>query len=111
MASLVVAIDFGTTYSGYAYGRKGDLNHIHLNKEWNNKLGLPSLKTATSVLTGPDGKLEAFGFDAEYKYSQLLAKNDAKGLDLFKNFKMLLHNEKVCIYYYLYWNKLISDSI
>lgn len=96
MEKYVCAIDFGTTYSGYAYGTSANVDDIILNKPWGNDLGLPSLKTSTSVLTNSEGNFHAFGFDAETKYCGLSDQKDAQGMDFYKNFKMLLHNEKVC---------------
>ena len=36
---LVCAIDFGTTFSGYAFSFKSDPNNIKMNKNWGNSLG------------------------------------------------------------------------
>ena len=63
---MVVAIDFGTTYSGFANGTGESLDDIKLNSVWKNRLGLESYKTATSALFNDQGELEEFGFDAEY---------------------------------------------
>ena len=48
----VVAIDFGTTYSGFAFAfnqRKGE-GGIHVNKAWGYDQGAATLKTPTSLL-------------------------------------------------------------
>ena len=92
---MVVAIDFGTTYSGFAYGTGASLDDVKLNDIWDNRLGLESYKTSTSALINDQGKLEEFGFDAEYKYSRLCAYNYADRVELYKHFKMLLFDSKV----------------
>ena len=93
---LAVAIDFGTTYSGYAFSFKSDPHSIRMNKSWGASLGFWSLKTPTSLLVDPKGKMEAFGFEAEEKYSDL--EQDEVIPDkyaLYQKFKMMLHNDKV----------------
>ena len=92
---MVVAIDFGTTYSGFAYGTGASVDDIKLNDIWDNSFGLDSYKTATSALINDKGELEEFGFDAEYKYSHLCANKDADTVELYKNFKMLLYDSEV----------------
>ena len=88
--SLIAAIDFGTTYTGFAYGRGSGFEDIRLNKPWKNKMGLELTKTPTSVLINQSGEVEEFGIDAEYKYSMLCFYEDAKEVELYKHFKMLL---------------------
>ena len=94
---FVCAIDFGTSYSGYAYGTMADLGDVILNSEWGSRFGISSYKTSTTVLTGPNGQLEEFGFDAEYKYMRLLERNDVDKLHLYRYFKMLLQHEQVVL--------------
>ncbi|XP_062585855.1 uncharacterized protein LOC134247521, partial [Saccostrea cucullata] len=72
----VAAIDFGTTYSGFAYLSKHDFKsgqgiHKIETKIW---IGgsLVSSKTSTCILFNPDGKFDSFGFEAEDKYSELV---------------------------------------
>ena len=36
---LVAAIDFGTTFSGYAYSYGNAINDIKMNKNWGNSQG------------------------------------------------------------------------
>lgn len=91
----VVAIDFGTTYSGFAfsfYGNRGE-GGIHMNREWGNDEGRSTLKTPTSILLSPKLEFDSFGYEADDKYVHL--KN---GLDkeyyYLKHFKMELHKSK-----------------
>ena len=93
--SLIAAIDFGTTYTGFAYGRGSCLEDIRLNKPWGYNMGLEMTKTHTSVLINRNEEAEEFGIDAEYKYSQLCFHGYAKDVELYKHFKMLLYNSKV----------------
>ncbi|KAL4229976.1 hypothetical protein ACF0H5_010365 [Mactra antiquata] len=89
-ASVVVAIDFGTTYSGYAYSFKSDPTNIRTNHSWSKSL--ISLKTPTVILLDPDRKFHSFGYDAEEKYSQLLDDDEDADWSLFRRFKMKLYN-------------------
>ena len=92
----VVAIDFGTTYSGFAFAfnqRKGE-GGIHVNKAWGYDQGAATLKTPTSLLLRPDEKFDSFGYEAEEKYANFLHGEDREYL-YFKHFKMTLHNTKV----------------
>ena len=62
---IVAAIDFGTTFSGYAFAFKNSPDKIYMNKNWGESLGFQSYKTPTCVLTGPDNEFVAFGHEAE----------------------------------------------
>lgn len=64
---LVAAIDFGTTFSGYAFSFKSTPGDIKMNKSWGENLGFQSYKTPTCVLVDPNGDFVAFGYDAEQK--------------------------------------------
>lgn len=97
---FVVALDFGTTYSGYAFNTRTDYldfkngKHsmdIHMNQEW--RVGGVSFKTPTSILLDKDEKFVAFGYEAEDEfYSE---KCERENVMLFRRFKMTLHNEMV----------------
>jgi len=59
---------------------------------------LISLKTPTCVdcvLVDPNNQFHAFGFEAEHKYTSLDEENKHIGWKFFKQFKMVLHNNKV----------------
>lgn len=75
---VVGAIDFGTTYSGFAYAFKNDPTKIQTNN-WNNQNFL-SLKTTTSILFNK-GTFNSFGFDADRKYTAVLEKEEGKNDD------------------------------
>lgn len=91
----VVAIDFGTTYSGFAfsfYGFRGE-GGIHMNREWGNEEGRSTLKTPTSILLSPKLEFDSFGYEADDKYVHLKNGVDKEYYYL-KHFKMKLHNSK-----------------
>ena len=92
----VVAIDFGTTYSGFAFAfnHKEGEGGIHMNKAWGNEQGLSTLKTSTSLLLGPDGQFDSFGFEADEKYANFFCGEDQQYM-YFKRFKMTLHKSEV----------------
>eukprot|EP00058_Branchiostoma_floridae_P027775 XP_002613266.1 hypothetical protein BRAFLDRAFT_68231 [Branchiostoma floridae] len=69
----VVAIDFGTTFSGFAFSfnhREGERG-ILVNKAWGNDQGYQALKTPTCLLLDTEQQFHSFGFDAKEKYAQL----------------------------------------
>ena len=96
---IVAAIDFGTTFSGWAYCFKHEFDSDPSNicaKNWNNGSNI-STKTPTTVLIEPDGKtFAAFGYEAEDKYAALCAEQNHRDNYYFSKFKMLLHNKQVC---------------
>ncbi|XP_064601149.1 heat shock 70 kDa protein 12B-like [Liolophura sinensis] len=98
---LVVAIDIGTTYSGYAFSFQheflADKLKITTNKVWldgDNHLQT-SYKTPTSVLFDPDGHFHSFGYEAETNYSQLAKNKEEKNWLLFRRFKMSLYKSEI----------------
>lgn len=91
---VVVALDFGTTFSGYACSFKGSEDSVQMNKNWGSTSGYSSYKTPTSVLLGPDETLRAFGYQAQEQYSAM-TEEDARACYYFERFKMILHHTKV----------------
>ena len=92
----MVAIDFGTTYSGFAFAfnhKKGE-GGIHMNRAWGHDQGTATLKTPTSLLLHPDGSFHSFGYEAEEKYANFFDGEDRDYL-YFKHFKMALHKSEV----------------
>lgn len=96
---VVAAIDFGTTFSGYAFAMKHDFESdppkISANTSWVAGGQLISLKTPTILLLDPKQKFEAFGYEAEDRYGQLAADNEHKDYYYFRRFKMKLYNSLV----------------
>ncbi|XP_033744268.1 heat shock 70 kDa protein 12B-like [Pecten maximus] len=95
---ISAAIDFGTTFSGYAFSSLNDFQSspdLVSSMVWTAGSGcLQSLKTSTCVLFSPHKKFSAFGFQAEDKYSELVLEKKEKGWYLFRRFKMELYNAK-----------------
>ncbi|XP_076070819.1 heat shock 70 kDa protein 12A-like isoform X1 [Mytilus galloprovincialis] len=96
---LVAAIDFGTTYSGYACltrdefeNNKGDNSKIYC-PHWEREAGL-SYKAPTSVLFRPNKTFHSFGFEAEKYYHENSDNIDFKEWYFYKHFKMKLYTDK-----------------
>lgn len=89
---LVAAIDFGTTFSGYAFSFKSNKEGILMNKNWGAGVGFQSYKTPTCVLVNPDEEFDAFGYEAESKYGTIYEDGrNSNGWAIFRHFKMMLH--------------------
>lgn len=102
---FVVSLDFGTTFSGYAFSSRNDFQEnpikIQTNQEWKSRGTLISLKTSTSILITKDGSFVAFGYEAEDEFYSRKGENNGNDVMLFRRFKMKLHNRMVvinCIY-------------
>lgn len=75
---IVAAIDFGTTFSGYAYSLISDHKKDPLkiySPTWEND-GNGTQKTPTSILFDDKGEFHSFGYEAEKKYSDLAAADE-----------------------------------
>ncbi|XP_060570707.1 heat shock 70 kDa protein 12B-like [Ruditapes philippinarum] len=87
MSSLVVvAIDFGTTYSGWAFSYKSDYERDPLKITAKN---IPhstlSLKVPTCILINSDGTTpDSFGYDAEDRYAEICEKKEQHECNLGK---------------------------
>jgi hypothetical protein len=93
---LVAAIDFGTTYSGYAFSFCDKPNDIHINPNWvAGSEKLVSLKCPSTVLLKPNKTFHSFGFEAENKYSDLAEDDEHYGWYLFRRFKLTLYETTV----------------
>ncbi|XP_045207711.2 heat shock 70 kDa protein 12B-like [Mercenaria mercenaria] len=95
MRVIVAAIDFGTTYSGWAFSFRADYEKNPTNaevKHWHSGPGtLVTEKTPTCLLVKPDGvTFQAFGYDAENQYLELADKDEHRDYYYFRRFKMLL---------------------
>ncbi|KAL4238787.1 hypothetical protein ACF0H5_003494 [Mactra antiquata] len=92
---FVAAIDFGTTYSGWAilsHDSFKDKPTSSMIKHWYSGYGvLTTEKTPTVALIKPDGvSLESFGYEAENRYRELLEEDAARDYYYFQRFKMAL---------------------
>ncbi|XP_041117236.1 heat shock 70 kDa protein 12A-like isoform X4 [Polyodon spathula] len=88
---VVVAIDFGTTSSGYAYSFTKEPECIHIMRRWEGgDPGVSNQKTPTTILLTPDGKFHSFGYAARDFYHDL-DPSDSKHWLYLEKFKMNLH--------------------
>ncbi|XP_052806244.1 heat shock 70 kDa protein 12A-like [Mya arenaria] len=96
--ALVVALDVGTEYSGWAYSSREDFRCDPAKvctRTWQGG-AIISLKAPTCVLLSEDGRtLEKFGYEAETAYAELLEKNEHEKWLYFRHFKMALWNQNV----------------
>ncbi|XP_061188700.1 heat shock 70 kDa protein 12A-like [Saccostrea echinata] len=99
---LVMAIDFGTTYSGYAFQFRHDyesdrIGSIFANTSWvaEGGNGLMSWKTPTTLLLNPDDSFNSFGYEAEEVYQELIENEEHHDFHYFRRFKMMLHNKMI----------------
>ena len=106
MASLiedylfVAAIDFGTTYSGYAFSSRDDFKEVPLkikaNQAWNaGSQRHLSLKTPTCLLLDDKEEFVSFGYEAENMYSDIVIDRKQNEYFFFQRFKMQLYKNKV----------------
>ena len=92
---VVVAIDFGTTFSGYAFSFTRDPESIHMMRKWEGgDPGVINQKTPTCLLLTPTGEFRAFGFTARDLYHDLDPVEAEQWL-YFEKFKMVLHYNAV----------------
>ncbi|XP_021355916.1 heat shock 70 kDa protein 12A-like isoform X2 [Mizuhopecten yessoensis] len=95
---LVAAIDFGTTYSGYAFSFRHEFETDPLKvsaSTWTaGSRALVSLKTPTTVLLDKDKNFHSFGYEAEDYYSQLAEDDDHGDWYYFRRFKMMLYGKE-----------------
>ncbi|KAM4608351.1 heat shock protein family A (Hsp70) member 12A.3 [Polymixia lowei] len=91
--SFIIAIDFGTAYSGYAYSvspRQADIEPAV--SSWGKEHGMDTLKTPTCILFSEEEEFLKFGYDAKIAYSKMTS-GEAKKKYFFENFKMALYGK------------------
>ncbi|XP_068760050.1 heat shock 70 kDa protein 12A-like isoform X2 [Montipora capricornis] len=93
---VVVAIDFGTTYSGYAFSflKEKGKDSVYMNREWLNEQGTRTSKTPTCLLLKPDLSFDSFGYQAIEKYADLQDESNEQRYYFFQHFKMALHSDE-----------------
>uniref|UniRef100_A0A667ZRD5 Heat shock protein 12B n=1 Tax=Myripristis murdjan TaxID=586833 RepID=A0A667ZRD5_9TELE len=88
---VVVAIDFGTTSSGYAFSFTQDPEAIHMMKRWEGgDPGVANQKSPTCLLLTPELRFHSFGFAARDSYHDL-DPEEAQHWLYFDKFKMKIH--------------------
>ena len=111
--SVTVAIDFGTTYSGFGFAEANVMGEsgIQVFRGWGRGQGFSFYKTPTCVLLSPDGNFNKFGHAAVEAYAKHLAKGDNKDFIYFERFKLVLYNTKVSPLFTLFSSKLHSPFV
>ncbi|KAH3833374.1 heat shock 70 kDa protein 12A-like [Dreissena polymorpha] len=93
---VVAAIDFGTTFSGYAYATHHDLANkppkIHT-PNWYGGSHI-SNKNATILLLNSKQEFVSFGYEAEDAYIEFAAEGKHKDYYFFRRFKMNLYESE-----------------
>ena len=89
---VVIAIDFGTSRSGYAYAFKDDKKIIG-RFVWD-KQPVEYIKTLTQSLYNGDRKLESWGYSAMSRLAELRRDKSAKDYSFFSTFKMALRESR-----------------
>jgi len=95
---VVVAVDFGTALSGYAFAFVRDpCRAIHMMRRWDGgDPGVVNQKTPTTLLLDPVGRFHSFGYTARDFYHDL-DEDEARQWLFFDKFKMTLHHNDVMI--------------
>uniref|UniRef100_A0A4W6D9V3 Uncharacterized protein n=1 Tax=Lates calcarifer TaxID=8187 RepID=A0A4W6D9V3_LATCA len=88
--SFIIAIDFGTAYSGYAFSLTPKEEQIDpFLKRWGKELGLDTPKTPTCILFSEEEEFLKFGYEAKTTYTNMCG-GEARKL-FFEAFKMALY--------------------
>jgi Hsp70 protein len=86
-----IAIDFGTSRSGYGFAFND--RQIHLRTLWPDQ-PVPYAKTLTNLLCSPEGKVDAWGYTARTELARLRKQGADGGYHLLRDFKPHLHTGK-----------------
>ena len=90
----VIAINFRTTNTLYAFSFTHSPDQISFSRHWGSYLGCDPYTTPSCVLIGPDGDFDSFGYDAERKYGEIVEyRGDKNKWDLYRNFGMIFHRK------------------
>lgn len=93
MHNYIIAIDFGTTYSGYVFNLTPKGAEIDPQmKRWGKELGLDTPKTPTCLLFNEDKEFIKFGYEAKNAYVKMRGEEARKSY-FFGNFKMALYGK------------------
>ncbi|XP_052812692.1 heat shock 70 kDa protein 12A-like isoform X2 [Mya arenaria] len=88
---VVAAIDFGSTYSGYAFQFRGSDKICSVSSFHGSTV---TYKTPTVILFDKDKNFNSFGYQAENKYAELAEEDNHYGWRNFGCFKMELYRMK-----------------
>lgn len=91
--SFIIAIDFGTAYSGYAFSvTTGDADSDPHLKYWGEEIGVVTPKTPTCILFDELEEFLSFGYEANLAYVRMRG-DKAKKAFFFQSFKMSLYGK------------------
>ena len=89
---LVVAIEIGRN-CGYGFSYRSHKQDIRVYSGWGREDGVsPAYSTPTCLLTDKTGNLEAFGYEAQSRYTSM-STEEARGFSYFERFDRLLRNK------------------
>ncbi|XP_007572471.1 heat shock 70 kDa protein 12A-like [Poecilia formosa] len=93
--SFVIAIDFGTAFSWYAFNitPREQKSEPHLPR-WGKEYGFDSPKTPTCILFNEDETCLSFGYEAKMIYKEMSGE-EAKKHYYFEDFKMALYSKEL----------------
>uniref|UniRef100_A0A669CTN6 Heat shock protein family A (Hsp70) member 12A.2 n=1 Tax=Oreochromis niloticus TaxID=8128 RepID=A0A669CTN6_ORENI len=93
--SYIIAIDFGTAYSGYAFSlTKREAETEPRLKYWGQQVSLRTPKTPTCILFDEHEKFLSFGYEAQSAYFRTRG-DEARKKFFFECFKMSLYGKKL----------------
>uniref|UniRef100_A0A3Q2UWA9 Heat shock protein family A (Hsp70) member 12A.1 n=1 Tax=Haplochromis burtoni TaxID=8153 RepID=A0A3Q2UWA9_HAPBU len=93
--SYIIAIDFGTAYSGYAFSlTKREAEIDPRLKSWGKKTSLRTPKTPTCILFDEHEKFLSFGYEAQSAYFRTRG-DEARNKFFFECFKMSLYDKVI----------------
>jgi len=94
---VVAAIDFGTTYSGYAYAFTDQPDSIYLMRRTDsNQPGVSNYKVPCILLLDENGEFDSFGNEARERYHDM-EEGKARKYYYLEKFKLALHFTEVYI--------------
>ncbi|KAK7909342.1 hypothetical protein WMY93_014026 [Mugilogobius chulae] len=91
--SCIVAFDFGTAYSGYAFSLTLNESEVVRVKLWEQRKGVETSKAPTCVLFDEDQSFVEFGYKARDRYYEI--SKTSNNYYYFKDFKMELYNKEI----------------
>ncbi|XP_032424290.1 heat shock 70 kDa protein 12A-like isoform X2 [Xiphophorus hellerii] len=93
--SYIIAIDFGTEYSGYAFSITSRGDEIDPRwKVWGEEVGLETPETPNCILFDKQEKFMSFGYVAKEDYSSKKGQ-EARDMFFFDCFKMALYDNEI----------------
>lgn len=91
--SFIIAIDFGTAYSGFAFSvTTGDTDSDPHLKYWGEEIGVLNPKTPTCILFDELEEFLSFGYEAKLAYVRMRG-DEARNKFFFESFKMSLYGK------------------